>query len=446
MTRKDMSIVAAVAASLGFLCLVGSLIYYLYRKRHGYGSVGKYRLFKKLDLNPPKYAKYLAWDLKSETEVIIKRGKCIAQELSILKDLEHPNICRLIEGSVEERFIALEAVHGQFLDQLLTRGHPTDDGIRQLLFDILSALAYLHSHNLAHRNLNASTILVSDAGNVKLFDFEYATPEQFDLQSEYDIYSVGAILLCCFGYFLPKIYSPYYSSAELIMQGIKDPIIKTFFEAIFDPEATAASLLLHAYFAGMKKECKNDLRSFILGPIEFRKEFSLQSVPPSNAKPLFKFEDLINVSKDQEPTTYLEFNFPNGVGAEALLVDSTLHILVKNGALVLHSSYITGDLEFLRAGSYFPDLCVRQMNGSGYNDYPCRADMMLVFLLPLSIDHDKPTIDVARCIKKIITCIKSGDQESCLQRLKDGLEKDKTLEFHMAKITVNSQLKGAQSN
>lgn len=439
MTRKDVTIVAAVVASLGLLCLIGGLIIYLSPSHHDdtqtYGSVGKYTLIKKLDLNLPEYAKYLAQDSQSRTKVIIKRGGYVAREMSILKTLEHPNICRFIEGSVEERFIAFEAVSGHFLNQLLTRGHPTDDGIRQLLFDTVSALVYLHSQKLAHSDLDVSKILVSDAGHVKLFGFEYTTSENFDIKSQNDIYSVGTILVCCFGYCPGRLYTKYTPSALLLMGAIKDPMLKSFFDAIFAKGVTADSLLQHEYFANMTKGCRKDLGSFVLGSTGFRNEFSLMSLLPSNEKPLFEFEDLITVTETQESRRYLGFNLPNGVGAEALLVGDTIHTLVKKGALVLYSRTRNDVLNFAsRTGSPFRDIRVQQKDLSPYQKDRCVAGGVVAFLLPLVDYQSKFASDAVVCTQRIIKCINDPNQSVCMQNLKGEMEKEQQLEFHIFKI------------
>ena len=47
----------------------------------------------------------------------------------------------------------------------------TDDLLRPFLFQLLQALAFLHGHGVAHRNLDISNVLFDERNQVKLSDY-----------------------------------------------------------------------------------------------------------------------------------------------------------------------------------------------------------------------------------------------------------------------------------
>lgn len=110
-------------------------------------------------------------------------------EAYLLSLLEHPNIVRTFEAGEEEGrlFIAMEAVHGRDLSQLLRRAHA--EGVHfpraialHVVGEVLRALVYAHALRdtdgrvlrLVHRDVNPSNVLVSYNGHVKLSDFGVA--------------------------------------------------------------------------------------------------------------------------------------------------------------------------------------------------------------------------------------------------------------------------------
>merc|ERR1719319_1622118 len=128
---------------------------------------------------------YKARDTLSNTIVAIKKVKLaltedgvpmsVLREISLLKQLgkaNHPNIVRL-----------LDICHGQRLDRemdlyLSLQRCPSPglgpDRIKDLMWQILSGVDFLHSHRIVHRDLKPQNILVSNDGTVKLADFGLA--------------------------------------------------------------------------------------------------------------------------------------------------------------------------------------------------------------------------------------------------------------------------------
>jgi len=139
---------------------------------------------------------YKARDSLSDTIVAIKKVKLaltedgvpmsVLREISLLKQLgkaNHPNIVRLLDichGQKKDRamdlFLVFEHVD-QDLNLYIERCPPpglAPDRVKDIMWQILSGVDFLHSHRIVHRDLKPQNILVSRDGRVKLADFGLA--------------------------------------------------------------------------------------------------------------------------------------------------------------------------------------------------------------------------------------------------------------------------------
>lgn len=97
----------------------------------------------------------------------------LKNEIAILKKLDHPHIVRAME-TFEHRnqiFIVMELCNG---GDLYSRDPYTEEAAARIVSSILSALSYMHAHNVAHRDLKYENILFvndSPTAEVKLIDF-----------------------------------------------------------------------------------------------------------------------------------------------------------------------------------------------------------------------------------------------------------------------------------
>jgi serine/threonine protein kinase len=147
-------------------------------------------------------------------------------ERQILANLEHPNICRLLDGGVTtdgEPYIVMEHVRNARPIDEYCSSHDLGLNERLELFrQACSAVQYAHRFLIVHRDLKPSNILVTDEGVVKLMDFgiaknllagfdnpspqtlgeqpmtpAYASPEQLcggTITTASDVYSLGVVL------------------------------------------------------------------------------------------------------------------------------------------------------------------------------------------------------------------------------------------------------------
>jgi len=99
------------------------------------------------------------------------------REISLLKELQHPNIVKLYDVIHTERKLTLVF---EFLDQDLKKYLDVCDGglelpiLKSFLYQLLTGVAYCHHHRVLHRDLKPPNLLINREGQLKLADFGLA--------------------------------------------------------------------------------------------------------------------------------------------------------------------------------------------------------------------------------------------------------------------------------
>jgi len=99
------------------------------------------------------------------------------REISLLKELQHPNIVRLCDVIHTERKLTLVF---EYLDQDLKKLLDLCDGglagamTQSFLYQLLRGIAYCHQHRVLHRDLKPQNLLINRDGALKLADFGLA--------------------------------------------------------------------------------------------------------------------------------------------------------------------------------------------------------------------------------------------------------------------------------
>ncbi len=136
------------------------------------------------------------------------------REAKTLASLNHPNIATIhnLEESQGVRFLVLELVEGETLDERLGRG-PLDVGeALELGWQIADGLETAHEQGIIHRDLKPSNVKVTPGGEVKVLDFGLAkslagsmSPEELDLAPTMSMHATRAgVVLGTMPYMSPE--------------------------------------------------------------------------------------------------------------------------------------------------------------------------------------------------------------------------------------------------
>uniref|UniRef100_A0A7E4VJZ0 non-specific serine/threonine protein kinase n=1 Tax=Panagrellus redivivus TaxID=6233 RepID=A0A7E4VJZ0_PANRE len=144
----------------------------------------------------------------------------VYREIEVLKKIRHPNIIKLYQVMETSNMIYLVteyAPQGEIFDLIAKQGRLSENDAREKFWQIISAVDYLHKHNIVHRDLKAENLLLDSSFHIRLADFgfsnyydkndtlktfcgspPYAAPEVFEGKEyngpEIDIWSLGVVL------------------------------------------------------------------------------------------------------------------------------------------------------------------------------------------------------------------------------------------------------------
>ncbi|XP_074729547.1 serine/threonine-protein kinase 36 isoform X4 [Strix uralensis] len=214
-----------------------------------------------------------------------KELKNLQREIEIMRGLHHLNIIQMLDSfeTNKEVVVVTDYAEGELFQILEDDGSLPEDQVQTIAAQLVSALYYLHSHRILHRDMKPQNILLGKDGVVKLCDFGFAramsihtmvltsikgTPlymspelvEERPYDHTADLWSVGCIL-----YELFVGTPPFYTSNifQLVSLIVKDPVkwpaaispvFKSFLQGLLmkDPHQRLSwpELLSHPFIAG----------------------------------------------------------------------------------------------------------------------------------------------------------------------------------------------------
>ena len=166
---------------------------------------------------------YLAEDTKLDRKVALKvlppelaesdeRRARFKREAKAIAALNHPNIVTIY--SVEEadgvHFLTMELVQGQTLDRLIPEGGLEVERLLDIALPLADAVAAAHEQGIVHRDLKPGNVMLSDRGQVKVFDFGLArfskskTPKTLDSDQSTDMATRSGVVVGTVPYMSPE--------------------------------------------------------------------------------------------------------------------------------------------------------------------------------------------------------------------------------------------------
>jgi serine/threonine protein kinase len=169
-------------------------------------SLGRYHILEQLGEGGMATV-YKAYDTRLEADVAVKvirtenilpsvlerSLKRFEREAKALARLNHPNIVRVTDyGEYEGKpYLVMPYFPGGTLKEKLGKQIPWQETI-QILLPIVEALDYAHSHNMIHRDVKPSNILLAERGQPMLSDFGIA--KMLDLEETVELTGTRAAI------------------------------------------------------------------------------------------------------------------------------------------------------------------------------------------------------------------------------------------------------------
>lgn len=171
-----------------------------------------------------------------------KNSREILEEISTTRDLKHPYVAELYEilEDKDNNYLIMEYLpNGNLCDYIKQQGALSEDEAQFIFFQIVSAVSYLHSNNIIHRDIKAENILLDKNNNIRLIDFglskhmsdksdqcktlcgtaAYCAPEIIlgrMYNESVDIWSLGILLYMMLNKRLPFVHSSVMGQMNLI--------------------------------------------------------------------------------------------------------------------------------------------------------------------------------------------------------------------------------------
>lgn len=112
--------------------------------------------------------------IKKDGEEAIKAVQQLQREVSVLSQINHPNIVKYYQFIEDETYsyIVMERIEGESMLDFVNN-HPLQEErvCQDIFYQICRAIQYLHQRGIAHRDLKLDNIMIDNQYKVKLLDF-----------------------------------------------------------------------------------------------------------------------------------------------------------------------------------------------------------------------------------------------------------------------------------
>jgi calcium-dependent protein kinase len=127
-------------------------------KMLGQGAFGEVRVCMHRESGAQRAVKVLRKAHMDEDE-----KRMFFNEISVLRDLDHPNILKMYEFFEDEKryYIVTDICKGgELFDEILNRGKFSEKDAAVLMKQVLSCINYCHQNRIVHRDLKPENILL----------------------------------------------------------------------------------------------------------------------------------------------------------------------------------------------------------------------------------------------------------------------------------------------
>jgi len=138
----------------------------------GAGGMGEVYRARDLRLGREVALKVLPEEMSADADLLAR----FEREARTVAGINHPNIVTLysIEDDQGVRFLTMELIEGQPLDQVVTPGGLAIARVIELGIPLADALAAAHEKGVVHRDLKPANVMLTKDGRLKVLDFGLA--------------------------------------------------------------------------------------------------------------------------------------------------------------------------------------------------------------------------------------------------------------------------------
>uniref|UniRef100_H3DDN2 Guanylate cyclase n=1 Tax=Tetraodon nigroviridis TaxID=99883 RepID=H3DDN2_TETNG len=124
-------------------------------------------------------------------------SKTIRKEVKEVRQLDHPNLCKFMGGSIEVPYVSIITEFcpkGSLSDVLLNDDIPINWGFRlSFATDIARGMSYLHQHKVFHGRLHSRNCVIDDRWVCKISDYGLTTYRKEDSEASNNGFGCGDV-------------------------------------------------------------------------------------------------------------------------------------------------------------------------------------------------------------------------------------------------------------